>query len=81
MAKLGTFQTPTGAKGSIFSPSDWLSLVVGAVVLIVTFAVGQDLAKKLGGVAPVDTTIDRPWKTPTVPQPENTQKQPSRIVL
>lgn len=84
MAKLGQFQTPTGAKGNIFSLDSWVSMIVGAVVLIVTFAIGQDLAKKIGGVAPVDTTVDRPWKA--VPKmagdvEKTQQKGPSRVVL
>lgn len=76
MAKLGTFKTPTGATGSIFNIGDWVSMIIGAVVLIVTFAVGQDLAKKIGGVAPVDTQIDRPWNEEHPQQP----KGPTRRV-
>lgn len=63
--KLGDFKTPTGASGNIFNVSDWLSLVVGAIVLIITFATGQHLAGKLQGKIPgVDAQIEQPWTTP-----------------
>jgi hypothetical protein len=64
MAKLGEFQTPTGAKGNILNPGDWLGLIVGAVVLIITFAVGQNLAGKVGSRLPIDTQVDQPWTSP-----------------
>jgi hypothetical protein len=63
--KLGDFQTPTGASGNIFNISDWASLIVGAIVLIVTFATGQHLANKIQGKVPgVDATIEQPWASP-----------------
>jgi hypothetical protein len=80
MAKLTKFQTPTGATGDVLDPSSWLSLVVGAVVLILTFALGQNLANKVGASVPgVDSKIDRPWSKPQ-PQMETAQK-PSRVIL
>lgn len=76
MAKLGEFQTPTGAKGSIFNVSDWFSLILGAVVLLITFALGQNFTQKLGSKLPVDTTVDQPWKSnPVILQNANNQKQ------
>ncbi len=74
MAKLGEFQTPTGAKGNILNPSDWLSLVVGAVILIITFALGQNLAGKIGGRLPIDTTVDQPWAVPAPVKVNDRQK-------
>lgn len=74
MAKLGEFQTPTGAKGNILNPTDWLSLVVGAIVLIVTFALGQNLASKMGSKLPIDTTIDQPWASPMPVKVNDRQK-------
>ena len=74
MAKLGNFQTPTGASGNVFNPGDWLGLIMGAIVLIVTFAAGQNLAGKLGSKLPIDTTVDQPWQSPIVPKPNDRQK-------
>lgn len=51
--KLGEFQTPTGAKGNILNPGDWLSLLIGAVVLFLTVAMGQRMAAGIGGKFPV----------------------------
>lgn len=76
MAKLGDFKTPTGGTGNVLNPMDWLAYIVGAVVLIITFAVGQNFANKLGGRLPVDTQIDQPW---TSPQPVSKEK--GRVVL
>jgi hypothetical protein len=67
VAKLGDFKTPTGSSGNIFNVGDWLSLVIGAIVLIITFAMGQNVANKLGKKLPVDTTIDQPWANPVQP--------------
>lgn len=66
MAKLTDFQTPTGAKGNILDPSSWISLILGSLVLIVTFALGQNVVQKLGSKVPFDTTIDPLVKTPVV---------------
>lgn len=59
MAKLGDFKTPTGASGNILNPMDWLAFIVGAMVLIITFAMGQNFASRLGAKIPgVDTQIE-----------------------
>lgn len=72
MAKLTDFKTPTGATGNLLSPSSWLQLIVGSAVLIITFAMGQNLANKVGGRVPfVDSTIERPY---VVPQQTTTAK-------
>lgn len=76
MAKLGDFKTPTGGSGNVLNPMDWVAYIMGAVVLIITFAVGQNFANKLGGKLPVDTQIDQPWKNP---QPVQNVKE--RVVL
>jgi hypothetical protein len=80
VAKLGNFQTPTGAKGNVFDVSSWFSLIVGAIVLILTFALGQNLANRIGASVPgVDSSIDRPWSQP---QPEvQANNKPTRVVL
>jgi hypothetical protein len=74
MAKLGDFQTPTGAKGNVFRISDIGSLVLGAIVLIFTFAAGQNLASKLNGKAPfLDGQVEQPWKSPVVANNQKTR--------
>jgi hypothetical protein len=79
MAKLGEFKTPTGATGNLLNPMDWLSLVLGAIVLIITFAMGQNFASKLGGKIPgIDSTIEQPWKSDI---PAVTSNKNSRVVL
>jgi hypothetical protein len=70
MAKLTDFQTPTGAKGNILHPSDWLSLIVGSAVLFLTVGVGQHLANKVGSRVP-DTSINQPWQSAPAPAPTN----------
>jgi hypothetical protein len=79
MAKLGDYKTPTGASGNILNPMDWLSLIMGAFVLIIAFAMGQNLANKAGSKLPVDTTID-PITTSklVIDQPKN---QNARVIL
>ena len=79
MAKLGDFKTPTGASGNLLNPMDWLSFILGAVVLIITFAMGQNFANKLGGKIPgLDSTIEQPWKSDIPVVSSNTK---SRVVL
>jgi hypothetical protein len=79
MAKLGDFKTPTGASGNVLNPMDWLAFIVGAVVLIITFAVGQNFANKLGSKLPIDTQIDQPWKS-NIPE-VNSNSKPARVIL
>jgi hypothetical protein len=79
MAKLGDFKTPTGASGNVLNPMDWLSFIVGAVVLIITFAIGQNFATKIGSKLPIDTQVDQPWKS-DIPAATGNLK-PSRVVL
>lgn len=64
--KLGDFKTATGGSGNILNPMDWVAYILGAVVLIITFAMGQNFANKLGGKVPgIDSTIEQPWASPT----------------
>lgn len=63
--KLGDFKTPTGGGGNILNPMDWIGYILGAMVLIITFAMGQNFASKLGGKVPgVDASIEQPWTSP-----------------
>ncbi len=68
--KWGDFVTQTGLKGNIFNPNDWVKMILGGVVLIITFAASQNLAKKIGGKVPyVDTDIDPITRQPIVEGP------------
>ncbi len=68
--KWGDFVTQTGLKGNIFNPNDWAKMILGGVVLIITFATSQNLAKKIGGKVPyVDTDIDPITRQPIVEGP------------
>jgi hypothetical protein len=63
LAKLGSFETPTGAKGSIFDIGDWGSLILGSMMLLVTFGIGEHFANKITGKVP-SATVTQPWATP-----------------
>lgn len=78
MAKLTDFKTPTGTKGNILNPGDWISLILGGVVLIFTFAASQNVAKLVGGKVPyADSTIDPLWEQK---QPQGNQNQGTRWI-
>lgn len=65
--KLTDFETFTGVKGNLFDLGKLWSLILGSLVLIFTFAMGQNLAAKVSGRVPmVDTTIEQPWKSEQV---------------
>lgn len=62
---LGDFTTPTGTRGNVFSIESWGSMILGTVVLIVTFSMGQHFADKLQNKMPrADLTPEQPWKSP-----------------
>jgi hypothetical protein len=65
MAKLTDFQTPTGATGNLLNPTSWLSLIMGTVVLLITFSVGQNVANKLNGRGGglIDSKPENPFQT------------------
>lgn len=63
MAKLTDFQTPTGAKGNILSVSSWVSMILGTVMLFVTLGIGQNLARKVDGKGPIDSSVEYPFST------------------
>jgi hypothetical protein len=65
VAKLTDFKTPTGTSGNLLNPMDWLQLILGVVVLLATFGIGQNIANKINGKGPFDTEIEQPWKSPT----------------
>jgi hypothetical protein len=77
MAKLTDFKTPTGTTGNLFNPMDWLQLILGVIVLLATFGIGQNLANKLNGKGPFDTEIEQPWKSPV----SMTLGQPSHKII
>ena len=79
MAKLGDFKTPTGGSGNILNPMDWLSFILGPVVIIIAFAMGQNFASKLGKIPGIDASIDAlPLQAPPAP---TVDKKNSRVIL
>jgi hypothetical protein len=46
LAKLTQFQSPLAAKGNILSPKTWFSVILGMVVLLITWA----LASRIFGI-------------------------------
>jgi hypothetical protein len=64
LAKLGTFESPTGAKGNVFNISDWGSMILGSFMLLITFGIGQAFAQRISGKIP-GSSIEQPWTTPT----------------
>lgn len=81
MAKLGDFKTPTGGSGNVLNPMDWVAYIIGAVVLIITFAMGQNFANRLGSKIPgVDSQIEQPWQSnPVILQSQNNGIQKVRL--
>jgi hypothetical protein len=63
MAKLGNFETPAGNKGNIFEISSWGGMILGAMVMILTFGIGEHFAKAIQGRVPA-TQVTQPWNTP-----------------
>lgn len=74
MAKLGDFKTPTGSSGNVFDLGSWLALIVGTIVLFITFGMGQKVAQGLNGKLGLDTNIEQPWQTPMAQQPVGPQR-------
>lgn len=75
LAKITDFTTPLGVKGNLLSVSSWLNVILGAVVLIIGFAIGQTATGWIGRKVPaIDTTID-----PIIRQPA-TSNAPVREV-
>jgi hypothetical protein len=80
VAKLTDFQTPTGQAGNLFDLTSWTKGILGVLFLFITFGIGQRLAQKLDGKGPFDTSIEQPWKSPSVPVPSVLQEQPYKFV-
>jgi hypothetical protein len=66
MAKMTEFVTPTGARGNLLSPSSWIQMILGVIVFLVAFAIGQNITQKASSKLPFDTTIDPIVKQPIV---------------
>lgn len=75
MAKLTDFTTPTGAKGNILDISSWSQMILGSMVLLATFAIGQNFLNKASSKIPIDTQID-----PIVKMPSMASSTPAREV-
>lgn len=73
-AKLANFTTPTGVQGNLFDLGSIWSLVLGSVVLLATFAMGQNVARAVTGKVPaIDTTPEKPFRD--VPVKSESQKR------
>ena len=64
----GKATLPTGAQANFFSPSSWANLIIGVIMFLIAFAIGQNFTSRIGGVLPIDTTID-----PIIKQPAQAQ--------
>lgn len=68
--KLTDFKTPTGVTGNLLNFGQLWQLILGSMVLLLTFAMGQNILGKLSGRVPfVDTQIEQPWNSPQSAQP------------
>ena len=68
IGSLGDFKLPTGGKGNIFNLNDWFGLVLGSAMLLLTFAMGQRVARKVDSIVPRDQSI-----RPIINQPAQTK--------
>lgn len=78
MAKLTDFTTPTGVKGNILDVKSWAGMILGTVVLFATLGIGQNIAKKLDGKGPIDTSVDYPFSN--VPAPITSDRPPVSFI-
>lgn len=63
MAKLGEFKTPAGGSGNVFEIGSWGSMILGSMVMILTFGIGEHLASRVQGRVP-STQVTQPWQSP-----------------
>lgn len=69
MAKWTDFTTPTGAKGNLFDVKSIWGMVLGTVILLVTFSFGQRLSQNVHSKLPViPSTPDAPFQPRVVTQ-------------
>lgn len=66
LGNLLNYQTPTGQKGNVLNPADWLSLLLGVFVFFAVLGTGQKIAKKADGKLGLDTTPSNFFETPAV---------------
>lgn len=66
MAKITDFTTPTGQHGNLLSPSSWIQMILGVIVFLIAFAIGQNITQKAGSKLPFDTQIDPIVKQPII---------------
>lgn len=64
MAKLGNFESPSGAKGNVFDIGDWGSMILGAFMLLFTFGIGEHFYQKVTGRVH-SAQITNPFPAPT----------------
>lgn len=67
MAKISDVKVPGVGSMNILNPRDWLSMILGIVMLIIVAATAQNVTRAVGNKVPmVDTSIEQPWQSPKV---------------
>lgn len=67
LAKLGNFETPAGGKGNLFDIGSWGGMILGSMVMILTFGIGEHIASRIQGRVPA-TQVTQPWQSVPAPQ-------------
>lgn len=68
MAKITDFTNPlTGQKGNVFDLTGIWNMILGVVIFLFVFAMGQNVANKLGGKVPMaDFKPENPFSSNVV---------------
>jgi hypothetical protein len=74
LAKLGNFETPTGSKGNVFEIGSWGSLILGSMIMVLTFGIGEHIASRVQGKVPM-TSVSNPFP------PQVVNNTPQKITL
>lgn len=70
MAKITDFETPMGTKGNILKPSTWVPLILGSLVLLITFSAAEKAGKLVSGKIPlINANPTNPFVSNTPPAP------------
>lgn len=58
------FTTPSGTKGNLTSIGDITSMIIGVMIFLLTFGIGQKLFNKVEAVIPYDQKISPLYSVP-----------------
>jgi hypothetical protein len=67
MAKISEAKVPGVGSVNILSPTAWLQMILGVVMLLIAIAIGQGVKNKVGSKLPIDTTIEPFTAAPQAP--------------